>query len=96
MQAKKEAGSLSLALLSPLRETLGTQRIVLQLSFPEYFSFFFPPPSRALLFLPEQKSKRAILCLCGTVMMTSERSKMAAQIGAVVTPEWAEQHNAAG
>lgn len=29
-------------------------------------------------------------------MMTSERSKMAAQIGAVVTPEWAEQHNAAG
>lgn len=29
-------------------------------------------------------------------MMTSERSKMAAQIGAVVTPEWAEQHNAPG
>lgn len=56
MQPKKEAGSLSLALLSPLRETLGTQRIVLQLSFPEYFSFFFPlPPSPA--FLPEQRPR---------------------------------------
>lgn len=44
--------SFSLALLSLLGETLGTQRIVLQLSFPEYFSLYFSCMEPRRVFYP--------------------------------------------
>lgn len=86
MRAKKDPAAFSLALLSPLRETLGTQRIVLQLSFPEYFFFFFSSS-----FLPEQNQEGYFIPFCSATM-TSEGSKMAAQIQAVVTPAWADKY----
>lgn len=77
-EAKIGPAAFSLALLSLLRETLGTQRIVLQLSFPEYFSFFF-------FFSPAWNQEGYFIPLC-SMTLKGEESKMAAQIQAAVTP----------